>query len=136
MRIISDEAMACMVIWQEARGESFEGKVAVGEVLRNRMKRKVHSDGTMAGTVFKAYQFSGMNSKDPNRIPAFKLDTADPVCQACMKAWEMSSSTSLVKGATMYYNPKATKQLGYPEPAWATPDKHLVTLGSHEFYKD
>lgn len=135
MKLIDENALAVMTIWQEARGESFEGKVAVGEVIRHRMAQRVHSDGTIAGTVLAPLQFSGMNAKDPNRIPAFKLDTENPQCAACQKAWDMSATTNITKGATFYYSPKTVKALGYPDPAWAVPEKHLVTIGSHEFYR-
>ncbi len=135
LRLVDDNALAIMTIWQEARGESMEGKVAVGEVIRNRMAQRVHSDGTIPGTVLAPYQFSGFNTKDTNRIPSFKLDTENPQCGACQRAWEMSAGTNLTKGALYYYNPKAVRQLGYKDPEWATDDKYLVTIGNHQFYR-
>lgn len=120
-----------MTIWQEARGESHEGRVAIGEVIRNRMKQRVHSDGTVAGTVLAPYQFSGYNTKDPNRIPSFLLDDDSPCCCDCRTAWDESETTNLTKGATFYYNPRVVGT-----PAWAVPAKHVATVGHHEFYAE
>jgi spore germination cell wall hydrolase CwlJ-like protein len=44
-RVISEDALAVMTIAQEAIGESYEGKVAVAEVIRNRMAKHRGGDG-------------------------------------------------------------------------------------------
>lgn len=131
MKLIDESALAIMTIWQEARGESYEGKLAVGEVLRNRIIKRVHSDGTIIGTCLKPYQFSGYNTNDPNRIPAFRLDSEDKLVSECKKAWEESGKTSLVKGATMYYNPDVP---GIKTPEWAKEEKFVTKIGHHYFY--
>lgn len=130
MRVISDSSLAAITIWQEARGESFEGKVAVGEVIRTRIRRKVFSDGTVAGTVLWPYQFSGFNTKDPNRIASFKLDDSDPQYQACLRAWEFSRDSNLTLGATHYCN----LEIVNPRPIWATPEALTCVIGHHSFY--
>src|SRR5690242_9293677 len=77
MRLISDTALAAVTIWQEARGEAYAGKLAVAEVIRNRIKERYASDGTVAGTVIRPKQFSGWNSSDSNRIPSLQIDDGD-----------------------------------------------------------
>lgn len=125
MRVISDDTLAAMNAWMEARGESFEGQVAVCEVMRNRMKR-----GKSAVEVILApYQFSGWNTKDPNRLKALALDDQDPHFQRAMRAWKFSETTNLTHGATLYFNPKAVDA-----PSWAKPQHRLATVGNHEFY--
>lgn len=52
----SDEALAALTVYLEARGESFAGKLAVAAVIRNRMERRYQSDGTIAGTVLRPRQ--------------------------------------------------------------------------------
>ena len=114
MRLITDESLAVVTIWQEARGESFEGKVAVAEVIRNRQQALVHSDGSVPGTVLKDRQFSGWNSTDPNRVPSAKLDDDDAIVQACRLAWETAKTGSnLAKGATFYVNLKYAQPRGW-----------------------
>ena len=58
-RLIPEDKLAILTIAQEALAEPFEGKLAVAEVIRNRMKQRYMSDGTVEGTVLRAWQFSG-----------------------------------------------------------------------------
>jgi len=132
MRLISDEALAVLTVWQEARNQSFIGKCAVGEVIRNRMHRHYNSDGTVPGTVCRAWQFSGWNTQDPNRVPSLKLDDNDPMVQECMKAWRTSQATSYARAAVLYLN----KSIVDPLPDWARDDKQVAVIGAHTFYLD
>ena len=131
MRLIPDDVVAWVTIWMEARGEPDEGKLAVAEVIWNRMRTRYSSDGTAAGTCLRAYQFSGWNTDDPNRIPAFKLDTDDPMVQACRNAWDLAKAGSnTVNKAVLYLNPKVVPKL----PAWVAKSKLVATVGQHQFY--
>lgn len=129
MRLISDEALAAITIWQEARGESYKGKVMVAEVIRNRAKWRSSSDGTIAGTVARNLQFSGWNANDPNRIPSLKLDDSDPVVQECVKAWReaVTTNTNFAKGALNYY------ASWIATPGWAGGMTEVAREGQHIF---
>src|SRR5688572_10950774 len=89
--LIDPACLAVATIIQEAAREPYKGKVAVGRVIRNRMREKYHSDGTVAGTVLRAYQFSGWNTKSTHRIWAAKMDTGNATVQECQKAWVESA---------------------------------------------
>jgi spore germination cell wall hydrolase CwlJ-like protein len=130
MRLISDDILAVITIWMEASGEQMDGKVAVAEVIRNRIEQKVHSDGTLAGTVLRPWQFSGWNQDSPRRIVSALLDSNDKEVQACMTAWHtaMLGDTQIAKGATYYFNPAGGV------PTWAKSLKKLVSIGAHDFY--
>jgi spore germination cell wall hydrolase CwlJ-like protein len=131
MRLISDDTLAIMTIWQEARGESDEGKLAVAEVVWNRMQKRYSSDGTVAGTVLRAWQFSGYNTGDPNRIPSFRLDDADSIVHACRNAWELAKAGSkTVADAVLYLNPRIVAKI----PAWVSRSRKVATVGQHDFY--
>jgi spore germination cell wall hydrolase CwlJ-like protein len=104
--------------------------VAVGEVIRNRMRRRYSSDGTVAGTVLRPYQFSGWNTQDPNRIPAVKLDDDSDAVQDCIKAWEQSEATDFAGGAVLYLNPDAVE--GFPD--WVSKSNLIRVIGRHHFY--
>ena len=135
MRLISDAALAVVTIFQEAAGEPLEGKIAVGEVIRNRAALHYQSDGTIAGTVLHAFAFSGWNStKDPNisglRIRSVQMDDGHAILKECADAWEQSRDSHLVKGAVLYLNPAAVAV----KPAWADPAKFITKVGRHEFY--
>ena len=131
-RVISEEALAVVTIWQEARGEPYAGKVAVAEVIRNRMRARYSSDGTVAGTVARAYQFSGWNAQDPGRVPSLRLDDADAVVLECARAWrDAQAGSETVGGAVLYH-----AQYLAP-PSWAAAGRavRIAQVGRHIFYR-
>ena len=132
MRFVSDATWAILTLWQEARGETYEGKLAVAEVIRNRTARKFQSAGTVASTVLARYQFSGWNTTDPNRIPAALLDDQDMQVKECARAWaETLRGSNITSGAVFYYNPRGV----LAPPAWAIATNAVAVIGGHHFFK-
>lgn len=128
MRLVSDDNLAVMNIWAEARGEPFDGKVAVGEVMRNRMRLKYASNGTLADTIFRRLQFSGFNHDNPWRFQIFALDNADAIVRDCFKAWTLSEHTNYTGGAVLYCNESLV------HPIWATDEDRVARVGAHSFF--
>ncbi len=62
----SEDILAALTIYLEARGESFAGKLAVAAVIRNRMIYKYPSDGSVKGTVLRAKQFEPWITRNPD----------------------------------------------------------------------
>lgn len=127
MRLIPDDTIACLTVWQEARGEPLEGMIGVCEVIRTR-RNLGHWGSTYTAVCLAPYQFSGWNSKDPNRIASLCLDEQSTSYQAVCHAWELSAHTDYTLGATHY----CTVNL---HPDWAKPDYLTVIIGRHAFYK-
>lgn len=133
MRLVSEEALAVITIMQEASGEPYLGKLAVAEVIRNRMLRKYASDGTVSGTVLRPLQFSGWNAKDPGRIRSIRADSDDSVVKDCVRAWnEARAGSNTVHQAVLYYNPSIITE----PPDWAMPDSavEVAVVGQHHFF--
>jgi len=128
VKLFNDDNLATANIWAEARGEPFDGKVAIGEVMRARMNKNYFSNGTLADTVFRPYQFSALNNDNPWRWKMFTLDDSDAVVRECFRAWTISETTDLTKGALLYCNPRSA------HPIWAKPEKLLAEIASHNFY--
>jgi N-acetylmuramoyl-L-alanine amidase len=124
VRLVSDFAIATICIWAEARGEPYAGKIAVGEVIRNRCKAWNKS---VAAVVFQPLQFSWTNSHDPNRIVAFLCDDTDATVKDCANAWVASETSSLTEGALNYWNPKVVT------PSWSTTIVDPIAIGNHLF---
>lgn len=124
MRLISDFALGVITVWAEARGEPFAGKIAVGEVIRNRAKKYGKS---VAEIVLAPEQFSAFNTHDHNRLPAFLADDTDEVVHDCANAWLASETSDLTEGATEYYNPDIAS------PSWATTFRFPIRIGHHIF---
>ena len=131
-QIIQPSSLAITTIWQEARNEPYIGKVAVGEVIRERMRRRYSSDGSVAGTVGRPYQFSGWKITDPNFLPSLYIDDFDPVVVECIKAWWESILSKYSKGAVLYCN---LSTVGV-RPNWAKEENVVVKIGGHTFFSD
>lgn len=129
VRVVDDEKWAIMTIAGEALGEPLMGKIAVGEVIRNRMKREYASDGTVIGTVLRAKQFSMWDDKA--RLLAARIDDTNPKVRECIEAWEASATSNVTKGAVLYHTVDVS-------PYWrkATSVSHVTTIHHHMFYAD
>jgi len=121
------EDLAALTIYLEARGESFAGKMAVAAVIRNRMKLKYHSDGTVKGTVLKRKQFQPWNRQQPHQVLA---NFNKRRMQDSLLAWRLvQDGRNVVDGAVLFYNPQIAQT-----PQWAKVGHRVATIGGHEFY--
>jgi len=132
--LIDADCWAITTIWQEIRGGPYQDKVMVAEVIRDRTAYKYASDGTIAGTVLHAYQFSGWNASDPNRVPSGNLRTTDATVIECQKGWKdaCQNKTSYAKGALLYH----AKNIPYPYWTQAPAIVKVTETSLHLFYKD
>ena len=129
MDLIPNWCLGVATIKQEAEGEPYEGKVAVGEVIRRRTKLKYASQGTIASTVLAPLQFSGWNTGSPVRVKSCEAQIEDPIVQECRRAWVESETSNLVPGAVLYH-------ANYIKPSWAKSVKFVKQIGRHLFYAD
>jgi len=121
------EDLAALTIYLEARGESFAGKLAVAAVIRNRMKLKYQSDGTVKGTVLKRKQFQPWNRQQPHQVLA---NFNKRRIQDSLLAWRLvQDGRNVVDGAVLFYNPQIART-----PLWAKIGHRVATIGGHEFY--
>lgn len=63
--LAEDQVMA-LTIYGEARGESVEGKIAVGSVILERVDHRDWDGRTILEVCLKPWQFSCFNERDPN----------------------------------------------------------------------
>jgi hypothetical protein len=125
--IHSDDTLAALTIYLEARGESFAGKLAVAAVIRNRMTYKYHSDGTVRGTVLRAKQFEPWIGRNPEEV---KFDQTNRKMQESLLAWNLvQDGRKVVDGAVLFYNPQLVKA-----PRWAQVNRKVAKIGGHEFF--
>lgn len=126
-------------IFGEARGESWEGKVAVGWSIRNRAEFDLHDDGKpdwwgeeIAGVALRPWQYSSWNQNDPNRAKMLAATPADPVFRECLAAaaWVLGDkSADPTRGSANY-------QVIGTNAAWSRNHVPVVTIGHHEFFND
>lgn len=94
----SDVELLAKVISAEARGESYEGQVAVGAVILNRVKHPSFPD-SISGVIYQNGAFSCINDSN------WYADVAGSAKRAAVDAlngWDPSG------GAIYYFNPKKT----------------------------
>jgi spore germination cell wall hydrolase CwlJ-like protein len=125
-RVFPPDLLAIATLFVEARGESYRGQVCVGEVIRERMRRRLHSDGTVAGTVFARRQFSGW--EDDNRRALGSVQFEDPAWRSCSRAWAESETSNWTKAATHYLNPVLVLAREGRLPSWACDPHDITTL--------
>lgn len=83
----SDLRLMSSIIYAEAGGESFKGKVAVGIVIMNR-KRVSSFPNTVSGVIYQPYQFGPVSNGSLNR--ALSMYDNGTLSQSCIKAARMA----------------------------------------------
>jgi len=120
---ISREEMMLLarLIHAEARGESFEGQVAVGAVILNRLENP-HFPKTIREVIYQknshVYQFSPVGDGSIN------LEPNEKAIQAAMQAIQGKDPTG---GALFFYNPDISKD------QWIRTLPVITRIGNHVF---
>lgn len=115
----SDVELLAKVISAEARGESYEGQVAVGAVILNRVKHPSFPD-SLSGVIYQKGAFSCVN--DSNWYAAV-ADSAKRAAIDAINGWDPSG------GAIYYYNAKKTNDsFMHSRPI-------VKVIGDHRFCK-
>lgn len=135
------EKCLATMIYGEARGEPYEGQVAVAYTAVNRARNRSVCDVVLAPK-----QYSIFNDNPSLRAAAMNLDVepnhknyVDQ--QAWPKVVEVARAVFRKKvedptyGSTHYLAPVAMEILGYKYPRWAEEYRHVVTIHGHKFFK-
>lgn len=119
-------------IYGEARGESREGKIAVGWVIRNRASRSafatslVGQPGAIARVCRAPWQFSCWNADDPNLPKLLDMKTTGSDEEIVAMA-VLGTTPDPTIGADHYHTISI-------KPYWAPYMRKTVTIGNHVFY--
>jgi spore germination cell wall hydrolase CwlJ-like protein len=129
-------ALLALLVWREARNQTFQGMLAVAWSVRNRV---MHSPAawwghTWAGVILKPYQYSSFNHDNPE-VGLLPVEPADAVFAQCLMAAQraylnMNPELNPIGLATHYYAPKSVKT----EPEWRATATFVATIGDHDFY--
>ena len=124
--------LAVATLWQEARGEDQAARVAVAWVIKNRIAQLYDSDGTIAGTVLKRWQFSGWMSATIARQALRATGAGGSLIEDLSAAWHgAGAGPDPTRGAVLYYSPAT--MLGRA-PRWAARAPYLTTIGPFRLY--
>lgn len=113
----ADVELLAKVISAEARGESYEGQVAVGAVILNRVAHPSFPD-SLSGVVYQKGAFSCVN--DSNWYQAV-AESSKRAARDALNGWDPSG------GAIYYFNPsKTSDSFMHSRPV-------IKTIGNHRF---
>ncbi len=113
----SDFNLLARIISAESRGEPYEGQVAVGAVIMNRIAHPSFPN-TLSGVIYQPGAFSCLNDGGVN------APVADSAYEAAREAINGSDPSG---GAIYYYNPKkATSK-------WIFSREVIAVIGNHRF---
>lgn len=136
--LIPSGCLAVATIIMEAGGEPYEGKLAVAHVIRERTRLKYSSDGTVADTVLRPWQFSAWNTDSRARGRTCNIETTAKIALDCFRAWDESEAPDPSwEGVVLYHADRTVlEQMGLHVPSWAATAKFVRRVGRHLFYRD
>ncbi|MCK4260485.1 MAG: cell wall hydrolase [Halanaerobiales bacterium] len=114
----ADLGLLARLIFSEARGESYQGQIAVAAVVLNRIQSDKFPN-TVSKVIYQPNQFSSVNDGQINLIPN---------ATAYQAARDALSGKDPSKGALFFYNPKTAKNMD-----WFRTLKTTIIIGNHVF---
>ena len=116
---ISDEQLLARAINGEARGEPYEGQVAVGAVILNRT-RDPRFPKTIAGVIYQPGAFTAVSDGQIN-VPIDPNSTVVKAARDALNGWDPTN------GCIYYWNPATATS------KWIWSRKIVTKIGKHYF---
>ena len=117
----SDVQLMARAINGEARGEPYEGQVAVGAVILNRVKSSLFPN-TISGVIYQSGAFTAVADGQINK-PIEEGSSVYKAAQDAINGWDPTG------GCIYYFNPATATN----KWIWSRP--HVKTIGKHRFCK-
>ena len=105
----------------EARGEPYEGQVAVAAVILNRVKHPSFPN-SVSGVIYQPGAFTAVSDGQIN-VPIDPNSTVYKACRDAMNGWDPSG------GAIYYFNPDTATS------SWIWSRTFIKQIGKHRFCK-
>lgn len=117
----TDVQLLARAINGEARGESYEGQVAVGAVILNRVKHSSFPN-TIAGVIYQPGAFTAVDDGQIN-VPISENSTVVKAARDALNGWDPTG------GCIYYFNPNTATS------DWIWTRQIVITIGKHHFCK-
>jgi N-acetylmuramoyl-L-alanine amidase len=118
---VSEVQLLARAINGEARGEPYEGQVAVGAVILNRVKNP-NFPNSIAGVIYQPGAFTAVRDGQIN-VPIDPKSTVVKAAQDALNGWDPTY------GCIYYWNPATATS------KWIWSRKIIVKIGKHNFGK-
>lgn len=117
----SDLQLMARAINGEARGEPYEGQVAVGAVILNRVSSS-NFPNTIAGVIYQSGAFTAVSDGQIN-VAISESSSVVKAAQDALNGWDPTN------GAVYYFNPNTATN------SWIWSRPQIKTIGKHIFCK-
>lgn len=123
--------LSCLArnVWFEARGSPFVDKLAVAQVVVNRVRDPAHPD-TVCGVVFEPHQFSWTADELPDEVRLANRIDRDAWIDSVLAAVSALDGRmpDLASGATHFHAAGVS-------PEWAQAFEYVARWGRHRYYR-
>ncbi len=120
-RSSGDMQLMARAVNGEARGEPYEGQVAVAAVILNRVKSSSFPN-SISGVIYQPGAFTAVSDGQIN-VPIAENSTVYKACRDAMNGWDPTG------GALYYFNPDTATN------AWIWSRPLIKQIGKHRFCK-
>lgn len=120
-RTSSDVQLMARAVNGEARGEPYEGQVAVAAVILNRVKHSSFPN-SVSGVIYQPGAFTAVSDGQIN-VPIDTNSTVYKACNDAMNGWDPTG------GAIYYFNPDTATS------SWIWSRTFIKQIGKHRFCK-
>ena len=114
----ASEGLLARLVYAEARGESYKGKVAVAAVVLNRV-RSSSFPNTVSGVIYQAGAFSSVTNGSIRNTPD---DECVRAAREAMNGWDPTG------GCLYFYNPRKVSST-----SWVLTRTVKTVIGNHSF---
>jgi N-acetylmuramoyl-L-alanine amidase len=115
----NDKQLLARAVNGEARGEPYEGQVAVAAVILNRVKHSSFPN-TISGVIYQPGAFTAVSDGQIN-VPIDESSTVYKACSDALNGYDPSG------GAIYYFNPDTATN------SWIWSRPLIVQIGKHRF---
>lgn len=126
---ITNAFYLAFVLWREARGEPYEGKVALVYSIMHRVAHPKWWGRDIPSVVTRKWQYSSMTNPSDGQLTLFPVyDLSWEEClQIALNVLDQKVANP-APGADSYYAADTLK------PSWANTARFIVRIGKHCFY--
>ena len=125
-----ERVLLALTDWREARGESYDCRLAVACCVRNRVQNPKWWGNDYVSCLIKRWQFSSMSDPNDRQLTTWPAAT-DHIFEECLGIASAVIDNQLkhpMPGADSYYD------VSIMPPKWATTDKKVGQIGRIIFY--
>ena len=132
--LVTDFATLCQTVYGEARGEKTQGRIAVVQVILNRVKKQTYFGKTVGEVCMADQQFSCWNEGDPNRKKMLDLTWKECEDNGIFHDVKLAinwyrSDKDITQGSCHY-------QADGCHAFWSRGKEPCVKIGNHLFYNN